>query len=415
VKFLPDAGMNVTTLVDTGGDALERYVYDPYGEVTIYDDDWSETRSTSSYDNNILFCGYYHDWETGLYHVRHRYYHVHLGAWLSRDPLGYVNGPSLYGYCGGNPVGLVDPLGLGAEDVPPGQPISPGDPAWTEKKCPGGGDENEPPPQEEPPWWEDIPGVPPIPEPIRRVIDADGMRDCITAYLTGDPSAVPDETREAFWAYVAAEQIRQEASLRWFFENRERLMRYERFGPILPLIGRYLDVYDNARYSGMPHDAAQSGAVLIFTADLVGLTRIWRGVGQPDPVTGRPHFNREAQAADLCLGLAQTALLADAMLPGGFASGLSGGASSNNMAVVSRWGRPGLESGDWVMKGGASRANYVLSGKWQPTWVYGKNIPASFSSGTEFVVQKGALTWPKGVLGTVKGVIGQRIYTGPGM
>jgi len=33
--------MNVTTLVDTGADAVERYVYDAYGEVTIYDDDWS--------------------------------------------------------------------------------------------------------------------------------------------------------------------------------------------------------------------------------------------------------------------------------------------------------------------------------------------------------------------------------------
>jgi RHS repeat-associated protein len=87
-------------------------VYDPYGEVTIYDDDWSETRSTSSYANNILFAGYYHDDETGLYHVRHRYYHVHLGVWLQRDPLGYVNGPGLYGYCGGGPLGATDPMGL---------------------------------------------------------------------------------------------------------------------------------------------------------------------------------------------------------------------------------------------------------------------------------------------------------------
>jgi len=59
--FLTDANMNVTTLVDTSGDAVEQYVYDlpslklrragAYGEVTIYDDDWSDTRTSSSYDN----------------------------------------------------------------------------------------------------------------------------------------------------------------------------------------------------------------------------------------------------------------------------------------------------------------------------------------------------------------------------
>jgi len=32
---LTDANMNVTALVDTGGDAVERYIYDPYGKVTI--------------------------------------------------------------------------------------------------------------------------------------------------------------------------------------------------------------------------------------------------------------------------------------------------------------------------------------------------------------------------------------------
>jgi hypothetical protein len=34
--------MNVTALVDTGGDAVERYVYGPYGKVTILNGAWSE-------------------------------------------------------------------------------------------------------------------------------------------------------------------------------------------------------------------------------------------------------------------------------------------------------------------------------------------------------------------------------------
>ena len=39
--FLTDANMNVTTLVDTAGDALERYTYTPYGVVTFRNPGWS--------------------------------------------------------------------------------------------------------------------------------------------------------------------------------------------------------------------------------------------------------------------------------------------------------------------------------------------------------------------------------------
>ena len=42
VYYLDDANFNVTTLVDTGGDAIERYVYTPYGVLTIYDADLVE-------------------------------------------------------------------------------------------------------------------------------------------------------------------------------------------------------------------------------------------------------------------------------------------------------------------------------------------------------------------------------------
>jgi len=42
-----------------------RYVYDAYGKVSIFDGSWS-SRQLSSYDNSILYCGYYRDAETGL-------------------------------------------------------------------------------------------------------------------------------------------------------------------------------------------------------------------------------------------------------------------------------------------------------------------------------------------------------------
>ncbi len=94
--YLGDANFNVTTLVDSGGDALERYVYSPYGVVTVYDATWSNTRSASSYDNVALCTGREYDFETGLYCFRNRYFSADLGRFVGRDSLGYVDGVSLY-------------------------------------------------------------------------------------------------------------------------------------------------------------------------------------------------------------------------------------------------------------------------------------------------------------------------------
>ncbi|MBM4094182.1 MAG: RHS repeat-associated core domain-containing protein, partial [Planctomycetes bacterium] len=94
--YLGDANFNITTLIDTSGDALERYVYTPYGVLTIYDATWSNVRSTSTYSNSYTYTGRYLDAETGLYCYRHRVYAAHLGRFVSRDPIGYAGGGDLY-------------------------------------------------------------------------------------------------------------------------------------------------------------------------------------------------------------------------------------------------------------------------------------------------------------------------------
>ncbi len=93
--YLGDANFNVTTLVDTAGDAIERYVYSPYGVITTYDATWSNIRSSSTYDNEYTYTGRRLDKETGIYQYRHRGYTAQLGRFLSRDPIGYADGPSL--------------------------------------------------------------------------------------------------------------------------------------------------------------------------------------------------------------------------------------------------------------------------------------------------------------------------------
>lgn len=77
--YLTDANMNVTALVDADtGEVLERYAYDPYGKVTILDDDWAIDDGVSDVDNRVMYAGYHHDAETGLYQVRNRMYHPTL-------------------------------------------------------------------------------------------------------------------------------------------------------------------------------------------------------------------------------------------------------------------------------------------------------------------------------------------------
>lgn len=49
---------------------------------------------------------------TGLTYYRARYYHPGLGRFISRDPMGLAAGINPYSYVNGNPVNLVDPMGL---------------------------------------------------------------------------------------------------------------------------------------------------------------------------------------------------------------------------------------------------------------------------------------------------------------
>jgi RHS repeat-associated protein len=111
--YCNDANMNVTALVNTSGQVVERYTYDPYGKATFRAPDWSEITWANSKQSEILYCGYRFDPETGLCHVRHRYYHPTLG-WTQRDPGGYMEVLTLYLYVASRPCTFLDPSGLDA-------------------------------------------------------------------------------------------------------------------------------------------------------------------------------------------------------------------------------------------------------------------------------------------------------------
>ena len=56
--------------------------------------------------------------ETGLYHYKNRAYNPELGRFMQTDPIGVSGGMNLYAYVGGDPVNLVDPLGLATCSTP---------------------------------------------------------------------------------------------------------------------------------------------------------------------------------------------------------------------------------------------------------------------------------------------------------
>ena len=111
--YATDASGKVTSLVSAAGQVVERYVYDPYGKVTIYNPAWtSEVAWSAGKKNEVLYAGYRYDSETALYNVRHREYHPTLGRFIQRDSVGYSTSMNLYAYVSADPITGWDPLGL---------------------------------------------------------------------------------------------------------------------------------------------------------------------------------------------------------------------------------------------------------------------------------------------------------------
>jgi RHS repeat-associated protein len=114
-----DANWDVTALVDSTGAVVERFVYDPYGAVSVLAPDWT-ARSSSLYGWRDLFQGARQDPATGLYNFRNREYSPTLGRFLQNDPLGFGGGDAnLYRLEGGSPLDAVDPNGLFIIMFPP--------------------------------------------------------------------------------------------------------------------------------------------------------------------------------------------------------------------------------------------------------------------------------------------------------
>lgn len=101
---------SVVAITNGQGTVVERYEYDPYGKLTIYDANDS-VLVLSAVGNIYYFTGREYDFETGLYHYRARSLHPSLGRFMQHDPLLYVDAMGLYHYVGNMPTMMVDPSG----------------------------------------------------------------------------------------------------------------------------------------------------------------------------------------------------------------------------------------------------------------------------------------------------------------
>jgi len=108
-----DANWNVTALVNSSGVVVERYVYSPYGVMTIYNAGYTSTLSSSAYGWVYGFQGMRYDTASGLYGSASRFYSPTLQMWITMDPTGFGGGDvNLYRSFNNDPINKTDPSGL---------------------------------------------------------------------------------------------------------------------------------------------------------------------------------------------------------------------------------------------------------------------------------------------------------------
>ena len=118
---------STTAITDADGDLLYSFTYGTYGELTgIYDADGEQAEDTAAVIQaeklRFLYNGRYgvETGANGLYYMRARYYNPQIKRFINRDIIdgSITDSQSLnkYSYVQGNPISLVDPFGLCAQD-----------------------------------------------------------------------------------------------------------------------------------------------------------------------------------------------------------------------------------------------------------------------------------------------------------
>lgn len=107
---------SVEAITNQQGRLIEKYEYDVYGKMSIYDS-LNNPLSGSLAGNRFGFTGQVYDSATGNYKFFFREYNPSTGLFNQRDLVGYADGMGMYQYVHDNPANGIDVFGL--EDCPP--------------------------------------------------------------------------------------------------------------------------------------------------------------------------------------------------------------------------------------------------------------------------------------------------------
>ena len=110
---------DVMGLVDTSGNSVASYTYDPYGKLLTATGELAEK-------NPLRYRGYYYDSESSLYYLQSRYYDPATRRFVNADAFASTGqgliGHNMFAYCENCPVFSIDVygddsrlVGLGAE------------------------------------------------------------------------------------------------------------------------------------------------------------------------------------------------------------------------------------------------------------------------------------------------------------
>lgn len=384
VPLADDIG-SVIGWVGAGGALIGSRSYDPFGRLM---------KKTGLEPATLGFAGYLLAPQTELYWLMARVYDARLGRFLQPDPLGFVDGLNLYAFAHNAPGTFIDPLGFKSTELDWGTV------AWEATKTVGMG-------------VGIIAGSAAlvsagiVSAPFVLTVGALAMvgGGMHTFFKRSDEAFAAGQTDPAGSAGIAAlgdmvgvtniveGATGQDAVTDRVLGSEERSTR---LGTGIGTVGTLVLRPKAAKFGGAMGAAPK--APEIFPVDFTGS-------GPRTPVPSENPF-AGVSAAEL-----DTAL--EPIVAGQYyrtpVSATEAGAPLETMVPVSRWGRPGLEPGDWIVPGPPGRITYLRSFKWDPLPT---NQFAPPSSGQAFMLPPENVRWPTGwgPDGAFKGIFGQRRY-----
>ena len=108
--YANDGRGNVTGLWD-GNKYATKFNYDAFGNVKTLVPDGLGNYVAAKNTSGPRYGGQFYDASTDQVYLRNRYYSPGTGRFNTMDPIGSSGGHNLYGYCGGDPVNRIDPMG----------------------------------------------------------------------------------------------------------------------------------------------------------------------------------------------------------------------------------------------------------------------------------------------------------------